>query len=577
MSDPSQQRVLLALGGNRIAEANALAALQAAGGYDLVGRCIDANAVMRLAIERAPDYIFISEQLPDFSAALILQLIDMDITPTLLVDGDPDDDDGGTFQHLALRLHSTELPEALGDLAERSERFIASPPEQLKRDGPDVFVGPAPIVAVTSGKGGPGKTTVAIGLAAALAVELGGERVALADYDLRGGNVATWTGIDQSRGLMRARLPGEDSPEIAAGDLEETAFHCLALAGLERGAASYRMIMDDADRCLAALAANISEHGIVVVDCESNAQPGLVLDRASLAILVCGSDAIGAWNARGAAQLLAGHGIPTILAINGDRSSSEPAGEILETVGLVDEFSVAGGRAGSSFVTLPHDDRVLSLQRSGDAPTLGPLGAAFRTLAGEVLQELAKLEERWQEPAAALMEERGVFARMRSRRATRNGNGPDQDAPQPPPLAGPPKPRRAVRAGSPGGDASPSALPPVPAALAEPGVAEPLTEPLTEEAFAPGLFRRWFGGGIDQASDDPALHAGAEASAVTAGAEAPAPRSGSRWAGLLRRRPRDSDVSGDPVDATPPGGGAESEDGDHRSSWNADEHSGGAP
>ena len=273
--------------------------------------------------KRSPDYIFISEQLPEFSAALLVQLSDMQITPTLLVDGDPDDDDGGSFQHLALRLHSTELPEALGDLAERSERFVASPPEHLQREGPGVFVGPAPIVAVTSGKGGPGKTTVAIGLAAALGAELGTERVALADYDLRGGNVATWTGIDQSRGLMRARLPGENSPEVAAGDLEETSFQCLALAGLERGAAAYRMILDDADRCLAALAANISEHGIVIVDCESNAQPGLVLDRASLAILVCGSDVLGAWNARGAAQLLTGRGIPTILAINGERSSSE--------------------------------------------------------------------------------------------------------------------------------------------------------------------------------------------------------------------------------------------------------------
>ena len=498
MSDPGAQRVLLALGGNRVAEGHAITSLQAARGYELVGRCIDATALMRLAAEREPDYIFISDQLPDFSSDLLVQLTEMDAIPILLVDGDPDDDDGGGFQHLALRMNTSELSDGLGDLAERSERFVAAPPERMQREGPGQFVGPAPIIAVTSGKGGPGKTTVALGLAATLGAVLGAERVALADFDLRGGNVATWTGIDQSRGLMRARLPGEDSPELAAGDLEETQFNCLALAGLERGLAAYRLIPDDANRCLRALAANISEHGVVIVDCESNAQPALVLDQANLAILVCGSDALGVWNARGAASLLSGRGTPTILVINGSRSSSEGSREILETLGLAAELSVAGGQADVPVIVIPDDDRVLSLQRTGDAPTVGALGVAFRELAGEVLRYLARDEERWREPAAGFAPERGVFARMRTRPSAKDDASALDPADAVPPLRGPAAPVRAIRAGGmPTGPAVAAAVSLVPGESDsiveghEPALnAEPVVTVGPEPEFAPGLLRR---------------------------------------------------------------------------------------
>ena len=56
------------------------------------------------------------------------------------------------------------------------------------------------VIAVVSGKGAPGKTTVAIGLAAALGER--GRRVVLVDADLRGGNVGAYLDLDPRRGLF---------------------------------------------------------------------------------------------------------------------------------------------------------------------------------------------------------------------------------------------------------------------------------------------------------------------------------------------------------------------------------------
>ena len=56
------------------------------------------------------------------------------------------------------------------------------------------------VIAVLSGKGAPGVTTIAIGLAAALGERR--RRSVLVDADLRGGNVAAYLDLDPRRGLL---------------------------------------------------------------------------------------------------------------------------------------------------------------------------------------------------------------------------------------------------------------------------------------------------------------------------------------------------------------------------------------
>ena len=355
----------------------------------------------------------LNDRLSGYSDATTRGLHDLGIQPILLSE-DPDHADGSRFGHLALRLRADELAETLPELAERPELFSAMP-DGAGEDGPDEtehrpsrgFAAPAPIVAVTSGKGAPGKTAVSLGLAASLGRELGAARVRLVDFDLRGGNIAPWLNLDQRRGLASVRLPGTDSPERAARELEETRFHCMALAGLERGIDVQRLLVEDASRCLGAVAGNTPSEGIVVSDCGSQAQPTFAVTRARVVVLVCGADPLSVWNTRGTVETLLARGTSIVLVVNGVRSGAEPLIEIREALGLGPQASVRGDRRGVPAVAVPFDERVPALQRPGAPPDFGALRRSFRQLAFAVLGELASRDQRWREPATRFSEPPG--------------------------------------------------------------------------------------------------------------------------------------------------------------------------
>lgn len=111
----------------------------------------------------------------------------------------------------------------------RSQQKRRQPSEP--QSAPDV----AHVVAVASGKGGVGKSTVAVNLAVALAAA--GLRVGLLDADIHGPNVARMLGVD--------RLPPGRNGKVLPATAHGVKVISLAFAGPDQGAAIWRGPMID--------------------------------------------------------------------------------------------------------------------------------------------------------------------------------------------------------------------------------------------------------------------------------------------------------------------------------------------
>lgn len=170
------------------------------------------------------------------------------------------------------------------------------------------------LIAVASGKGAPGKTTIAIGLAAALADR--GQRVVLVDADLRGGNVGAYLDIDPRRGLLGLAFGGNGASEAHSVEDElQDGPGFAVLNGLERPELEVRV---SAEQMTATVAALRSRFEAVVVDAgevtggRSSPATDALLRNAGWALLVSGADLVALWNARAAMQRLReGLGLPS--------------------------------------------------------------------------------------------------------------------------------------------------------------------------------------------------------------------------------------------------------------------------
>ena len=151
------------------------------------------------------------------------------------------------------------------------------------------------VVAVVSGKGAPGKTTLAISLAALFSE--GGSRTVLLDADLRGGNVAPYLDLDPRRGLVGLASPGyelADELQVSAG--------FAVVAGVERPQLAAGLSEGALAGAVAALRARFET---VVVDL-APVQPGLLRPGDEL-LLVTGADLVSLWNARTALPAIREH------------------------------------------------------------------------------------------------------------------------------------------------------------------------------------------------------------------------------------------------------------------------------
>lgn len=281
-------RVLLAVGDRELERR--LARELPPAGIAIAGRCLDGPSLLEQARQPGLDAVLASADLHRLSDATLVSLREGRLPVVLMVADLEDTERLSTLARvvpasasvgvIAAALASAESHGATYGGLER-----ASGTGDHREDGRS-----GNLIAVTSGKGAPGKTTVAIALAATLARE--GLRVALVDADLRGGNVAPCLDLDPRRGLVGVAAGGAPSGRLADELQDGPGF--AVLAGVERPELAGGL----RDEVLATAVAALRERfERVVVDLGS---PGVetLLRGADDVLVVTGADLVSVWNAR---------------------------------------------------------------------------------------------------------------------------------------------------------------------------------------------------------------------------------------------------------------------------------------
>jgi MinD-like ATPase involved in chromosome partitioning or flagellar assembly len=228
------------------------------------------------------------------------------------------------------------------------------------------------LVAVTGGKGGPGATTLAVGLAGAWAAA--GQSVLLVDLDPAGGDVAAHLPVADVR---RGVAPLLGSPGVPPGpaallaEVAQVSRRVGLLAGLARPDAA-GLLHRDAVHALLTAVRRIEGLDLVVID-PGRLLPGsvaaAVLEAAAVRVLAVRADLPGALAAQRALGCTR-HG-PLLVAVGVQRPGD--AAELADALGR----PLAG--------VIPTDPvGVRRAIQSGQPPTSGRLGRAYSLLAAQL-------------------------------------------------------------------------------------------------------------------------------------------------------------------------------------------------
>lgn len=304
-------RVLLAVG-NPERERRLRDALSA-DGMVIADRCLDAASLVERAGAMDLDVALVSSDLHRLSGGSLGAIREARLPLVLLVEPPDIERYAGLAYLVPADAASEDVCAALreararGPAYPRATAVDASDEKSDGGDGHDDRDGcEGQVVAVVSGKGAPGKTTVAIGLAAALGNARG--RVVLVDADLRGGNVGPYLDLDPRLGLVGLAFGGNGASEQSTieDELQEGPGF-VALTGLER--AEMAAIVS-AELVTATVMALQSRFDCVVVDA-GEAIPGMqrpatdsLLRQADRVLVVTCGDLVSLWNARAAVRHL---------------------------------------------------------------------------------------------------------------------------------------------------------------------------------------------------------------------------------------------------------------------------------
>lgn len=314
----SRLRVLLAVG-NPERERKLRDALAAAG-IAIAGRCLDGPSLADRASGFDFDVALASSDLHRLTTATLSAIREARMPVVLLsLAGDLDRFSG--LAHLVpADADPAEIARALNEAWSRGANYPVAPTSAANASsddpGPDLSAtgdGTGNIIAVLSGKGAPGATTVAIALASALADRR--QSVALVDADLRGGNIAAYLDLDPRRGLL-ALVYGADRASLGSrleGELQD-GLGFSVLAGIERSDSRSQI---SGELMASVLAILRSRYEQIVVDLGevisgvSAPASDAVLRTSGNALLVARGDLVSVWNARSCLRYLReGLGLP---------------------------------------------------------------------------------------------------------------------------------------------------------------------------------------------------------------------------------------------------------------------------
>lgn len=365
-----------------------------AGGFDVAGRCLDGPSLVAQASE--VDAVLASADLHRLTFDSLEVVRDSSTPLVLLVEPSEIAQFEGLAYLVPAASSGADIVSALRTAIQRGVIREGTPategqPEDSAR-APLAHGGQ--VLALASGKGAPGTTTLAIGLAAALGQQ--GSRVVLVDADLRGGGVAPYLDLDPRRGLIGLTV-GPQSDDVVGAELQEVG-GVSVLAGIERPEMRDRVTPE---QLITALVVLRERFDFTVIDV-GQSLPGVASDAANAVtrsadrvLVITTADLSGLWNARHCLRhLQESLGLPRerlALVINRHAGRHEyGAAEVERALGI------------RVIATVP-DDRTAAMRATREQlPLIAVSGSAARqvtALAGELTQPPLRSEERQSDAA----------------------------------------------------------------------------------------------------------------------------------------------------------------------------------
>jgi pilus assembly protein CpaE len=379
-SDPPP-RVLLAIG-NPERERQLLTALRE-GGCSIAGRCLDGPSVVQQAVAGNADVVLASAGLHRLTGESFIAVREAGVPMVLLAGPAEADVYDGLSYVLPPASDGPVIIAALREAIRRGAVVSQAAADGLATPERTVhgFQGNGEVIALVSGKGAPGTTTVAIGLAAALAGSKRG--VVLVDGDLRGGAVGPYLDLDPRRGLSGLSVGPTDKPEGVLDELQDGPGFSI-LTGIERPEAQERVT----PARIAGTVSALQEHfDVIFIDAGetisgiTSAVGAAFLRSAERVLLVTTADLIGLWNARASLRFVTESlGIPpeAVSAVVNRRNGSAEYGapEVERALGI------------RVVAAIPEDLRAARRARADQAPITATGGKVARAVA-ELASRLA--------------------------------------------------------------------------------------------------------------------------------------------------------------------------------------------
>ncbi|MCL4239749.1 MAG: hypothetical protein KJ048_00200 [Dehalococcoidia bacterium] len=383
MSDASDRppRVLLAIGDPE-RERQLLTALRD-GGCTIAGRCLDGPSLVQQAIAGNVDAVLASAGLHRLTGESFIAVREAGVPMVLLAGPTEAEAYAGLSYVLPAASDGPVVIAALHEAIRRGAVVsqVATDGLSTPERGEHGYLGDGEVIALVSGKGAPGTTTVAIGLAATLGASK--RSIVLVDGDLRGGSIGPYLDLDPRRGLSGLSAGPIDRPERVLDELQDGLGFSI-LTGVERPEAQERLAPE---RIAGAVSALQERFDVILIDAGetlsgvTSAVGTAFLSSAERVLLVTTADLLGLWNARASLRFVTESlGVPAeaVSAIVNRRTGRDHYGapEVERALGI------------RVVAAIPEDVRAARRARADQTPIITAGGKAARTIA-ELASRLA--------------------------------------------------------------------------------------------------------------------------------------------------------------------------------------------